>query len=319
MEDQKGAQRLSVSALKKWEQLGYGMFLHFGLSTFDGEEFSAGKHIELYCPENLNVDQWIATARDAGMKYAVLTAKHASGFCLWPSKYTKSTVAASPVKTDVVERFVEACAKYSIMPGLYYCSWDNFNRFGSVTWSDNQHPFTTREYMEFQTRQVTELLTQYGKIGEVWIDIPAVLPRFYREELYRDIARMQPEAVIMMNNGFGDGSQYPIDLAWPADIMAIERWLPNSQQGHVKWRDIVGTQYYFPAEVCDPIGKEWFFQEDDRPRSDAELLGMYLVSRSRGANLLLDVPPDRSGTIPRMHVEALMRLRRNIEKVGGFL
>jgi alpha-L-fucosidase len=98
--------------------------------------------------------------------------------------------------------------------------------------------------------------------------------------------------------------------------MAIERFLPNSATGHVKWRTVEGKRYYVPGEVCDPIGKEWFWVEGDRPRSDGELLGMYLIARTRGTNLLLDVPPDRSGVIPEMHRDALMRLQKNIARVG---
>jgi alpha-L-fucosidase len=150
----------------------------------------------------------------------------------------------------------------------------------------------------------------------MWIDIPAVLPRCYRQELYDHISRLQPEAVIMMNNGIGDGCLYPVSKAWPADIIAIERFLPNSHTGHAKWRDIDGKKYYMPGEVCDPIGKEWFFTENDQPRSDAELLGMYLVSVSRGANLLLDVGPDKHGLIPEKYAAALRRLRANLDKLG---
>jgi alpha-L-fucosidase len=255
------------------------------------------------------------------MKYAVLTAKHVAGHCLWPSKHTKYHVGNSGNKTDVVDAFVAACHNKGIMPGLYYCSWDNHHRFGSKTPSDpetikNESYYTTRNYQEFQTAQIVELLTQYGKIGEVWVDIPGVLPRGYREELYSQIATMQPDTVIMMNTGFGDGSNYPIAKAWPADLIAIERWLPNSHTGHVAWREIEGKKYYMPGEVCDPIGKEWFFVDGDLPRSDEELLGMYLTSRSRHTNLLLDVPPDKHGLIPKMHVNALMRLRKNLDKLG---
>jgi len=179
-----------------------------------------------------------------------------------------------------------------------------------------QLSFTTRAYMDFQTAQIVELLTQYGKVGEVWIDIPMVLPRFYRQELYNQIARLQPEAVIMMNNGISDGSTYPIDKAWPSDLIAIERFLPNSHTGHAKWREIEGKKYYMPGEVCDPIGREWFFTEADQPRSDEELLGMYLVSISRGANLLLDVGPDKHGLIPEKYIAPLQRLRANLDKLG---
>ena len=327
--NERGAQRLSLEQLQKWEALKYGMFIHFGMSTFDGDELSKGDlPSTAYAPDKLDVDQWVCVARDAGMKYAVLTTKHVAGHCLWPTKHNDYHVGTSGNKTDVVEAFVNACEKRGVLPGFYYCSWDNHNKFGSRTWTDTADEeralwpqqvilaFTTREYQDFQSAQIEELLTQYGKVGEVWIDIPMVLPRCYRQELYNQIATLQPEAVIMMNNGISDGSKYPIDKAWPADIIAIERFLPNSHTGHVKWRTIEGKKYYMPGEVCDPIGREWFFTEEDQPRSDEELLGMYLVSISRGTNLLLDVGPDKHGLIPQKYVGALQRLRANLDRLG---
>jgi alpha-L-fucosidase len=313
----KGNQRLSIEQLQKWESLKYGMFIHFGMSTFDLEELSKGdKPATYYNPDKLDVDQWVRVARDAGMKYAVLTTKHVAGHCLWPSAHTDYHVGNSGNTTDVLEAFVKACDKYEIMPGFYYCSWDNHHLKGSLTPTYTSWPqiFTTREYQDFQTAQIKEILSQYGKIGEVWIDIPSILPRCYRTELYADIVKLQPEALVMMNNGISDGSTYPVETAWPADLIAIERFLPNSHTGHVKWRKIDGKDYYMPGEVCDPIGKEWFYQEDDVPRSDAELLGMYLTSVSRGTNLLLDVGPDKHGLIPKKMIDALMRLRKNIDQ-----
>lgn len=329
MKNKISSNRLSMKQLQAWESLGYGMFIHFGMSTFSGCELPTGEEdLSLYNPIDLDVEQWIKTAKEAGMKYAVLTTKHVAGHALWASKYSDYTIANSPNKVDVLAEFVKQCRKYDIMAGFYYCSWDNHHKFGSLTPSDTYaidgfkpgiHSFVTREYMEFQTNQITEILTNYGEIGEIWIDIPAVLPRFYREELYHHITKLQPNIIIMMNNGFGDGSNYEYEKAWPSDLIAIERWLPNSQNGHVKNRNIEDVNYYIPAEVCDPIGKEWFFVEHDTPRSDTELLGMYLVSRSRGCNLLLDVPPNQAGVIPQIYVDALKRLRANIEKLGGFI
>lgn len=329
------AQRLSLAQLARWEQLKFGMFIHFGMSTFDGEELSKGDlPSTAYAPDQLDVDQWVSVARDAGMKYAVLTTKHVAGHCLWPTQHTDYHVGTSGTQTDVVEAFVNACEKRGVLPGFYYCSWDNHNRFGSLTRTDlaalqtpsngadspsanvSPSPYTTRAYQEFQSAQIQELLTQYGAIGEVWIDIPEVLPPCYRRELYDQIATLQPEAVIMMNNGISDGSDYPVDKAWPADLIAIERFLPNSHTGHVKWRQIEGKNYYLPGEVCDPIGKEWFYVEGDQPRSDAELLGMYLTTVSRGCNLLLDVGPNRHGLIPPASVAALNRLRANLDRLG---
>lgn len=315
--EQTGAQRLPLAKLRAWESLHYGMFIHFGMSTYDGEELSRGdKPSDFYAPDKLDVDQWISIARDAGMTYAVLTAKHVSGHCLWLSKHTDYHVGTSGNTTDVVEAFVTACDKHGIMPGLYYCSWDNHHTLGSITPSMTtwEEAFTSRAYQDFQSAQIEELLTQYGPIGEVWIDIPRLLPRGHRHDLYEQIASHQPDAVIMMNNGVGDGSKLAVDRAWPTDLVTIERFLPNSEGGHVKWRQIEGKDYYLPAEVCDPIGKEWFYKEGDQPRSDAELLGMYLVSVSRGANLLLDVGPDKHGLISPDYAAALMRLQKNIEQ-----
>jgi len=116
-----------------------------------------------------------------------------------------------------------------------------------------------------------------------------------------------------MNSGISDESKYNVAYSWPSDLIKIERFLPNSTTKHVKWRTIEGKKYYLPAEVCEPIGKEWFFKDNDVLRNDEELLGMYLVTRSRGANLLLDVPPDRNGLIPAATVKALMRLRKNLD------
>ena len=107
-----------MEALRRWESLGYGMFIHFGMSTFVGQELPDGTQPSaVYAPTNLDVDQWISVARDAGMKYAVLTAKHVSGHCLWPSANTDYHVGTSGNKTDVVDAFIKACETRGLMAG----------------------------------------------------------------------------------------------------------------------------------------------------------------------------------------------------------
>lgn len=333
-----GDQRLPIEKLKKWEGLGYGMFITFGMNTFEPEKhYSDGKGLaSTYAPDKLDVNQWVSVARDAGMKYAVLVAKHVAGHCLWPSKYTDYTVANSGERTDVVGKFVESCRKRGVLPSLYYCSWDDHNRFGSQTFADwNKAPkdkrapywracsfpkrqmdndllpaYTTSLYQNFQTAQITELLTEYGPVIETWVNVPQILGRGYRDFLYRHIVQLQPETVIMMNCGVGDGSKYRVDAAWPSDLIAVERTLPP-KSGHQKWRSIEGKEYYIPAELCDTIGKEWFYVDNDPPRPDEVLLQQYQECRRRGANYLLDVPPDRHGLIPDESIAALARLRKN--------
>ncbi|MGA2259046.1 MAG: alpha-L-fucosidase [Thermoguttaceae bacterium] len=321
-----GSQRLSLPQLRKWESLRYGMFIHFGMSTFVQKEIPDGTApLSMYAPDRLDVDQWVSVARDAGMKYIVLTAKHVAGHCLWPSKHTAYTVANSPNKTNVFEQFCKSCYKRGVLPAFYYCSWDNHHRFGSKTpsdggdWAEMNHipkserdlpAFTTSLYQNFQTAQITELLTEFGPIAETWIDIPGVLGRGYRTFLYERVAALQPETVVMMNSGIADGSSYNVDYAWPSDLIALERNVPPGS-GHEKWRQIEGKRYYMPGEVCDPIGKDWFWVKGDRPRSDSALATQFECCRSGGVNLLLDVPPDIHGVIPEESVAALMRLRKN--------
>jgi len=127
-----GSQRLPLEQLRKWESLQYGMFICYGLATFAQTEFPTGKEpATLYAPDRLDVDQWVSVARDAGMRYVVLTTKHVAGHCLWPSKYTGYTVANSTDKTNVVEKLCKVCEKRGVLPGLYYNSSDNHGRFGS--------------------------------------------------------------------------------------------------------------------------------------------------------------------------------------------
>ena len=256
--EKKGSQRLTVERLQKFEALGYGMFIHFGMSTFVAAELPSGNDLpSVYAPDKLDVDQWVSVARDAGMKYAVLTTKHVAGHCLWPSKHTDYTVTNSGNKTDVVKQFVDACGKRGVLPGFYYCSWDNHTRLGSSTPSDKREKleaYTTSLYQSYQTAQIEELLTQYGPIAETWIDIPGVLGRGYRTFLYRHVATLQPDTVIMMNSGISTGKEYRVDYAWPSDLIAIERNVPPGE-GHAKWRTIEGKEYYMPGEVCDPIDK----------------------------------------------------------------
>jgi alpha-L-fucosidase len=328
-----GSQRLSLEQLQKWESLQYGMFLHFGITTFlqDGNpDTYALKHdspATIYAPDRLNVDQWVSVARDAGMKYMVLTAKHVAGHCLWPSKHTHYTVANSANKTNVVEEFCKACDKRGVLFGLYYCSWDNHHRFGSRTRSDvngswdqtlgfpksqeNLPPFTTSLYQSFQTAQVTELLTQFGAIAEIWIDIPGELGRGYRTFLYQHIAALQPQTVIMMNSGLADATDYNVAYAWPSDLVAMERGMPAASGSNCpKWRQIEGRKYYMPLEVCDPIGNAWFWMPGDKPRPDEALLKQFSACRAARVNFLLNVPPDTHGLIPEESVAALMRLRK---------
>lgn len=311
----RGAQRLSVERLRQFEALGYGMFISYDIQAFykgriHGKVTDEMRRIPpaVYAPDKLDVEQWIAVARDAGMKYAVLTAKRHPGFCLWPSKQTDYTVAHSGNTTDIVERYVKACEKCGIVPGLYYPSVD-FHHLGGRPPQDDWK-YVTSVHQTFMTNQITELLTNYGPIGEVWIDIPHVLGRGYRTFLYEHMARLQPNAVILMNGGFHDGAKVPVDNVWPTDLISLEVTLPP-KTGYPKWKTVEGKEYYLPGEYCNSIMPQWWWVEGDKPKPDKVVLDQFLACRAGGVNVLLDAPPDNHGLIPQETVEALMRLRRN--------
>lgn len=321
--DQTGAQRFSIERLKKWEALEYGMFIHFGMSTFSGAELGSGKdECNLYQPNDLDVDQWVKVARDAGMKYAVLTTKHVSGHCLWPSKFTDYHVGNSENKTDVVGAYVNACHKYGILPGFYYCSWDNHHLFGSATPTNVawENKFSTTEYFQFQQNQIHELLTQYGPIEEIWIDIPGMLTHEGRRKQYAQIAELQPNALIMMNGGLDKKMEIDPNYSWPTDLVSMERSLPQSRTGYRPWYTMennLGEKalYYIPGEVCDTICYTWFCQKESKLRNVDELLGMRILSKVRSSNFLLNVPPDQSGKIPQATVDLLMLMEKKYRQV----
>ena len=151
------------SCQKLMRDRGYGMFIHFGMNTYNGLEWSEGKDpASLYNPTELDCEQWVKTARDAGFRYVLLVTKHHDGFCLWDSAVTDYDVASSGNTTDVVKGVSDACRKYGLEFGIYYSLWDRHEpSYKAADFSG---------YQKFMDDQLTELLTNYGDICEIWFD-----------------------------------------------------------------------------------------------------------------------------------------------------
>ena len=162
-----------------------------------------------------------------------------------------------------------------------------------------------------------ELFENYEGIKEFWLDIPRFIPRGVRERWYDKYTQKYPDIIYVSNNGFTDEMTINLNNTWPTDVITIESHLPRNLPGprFSNYYLIEGQQYYIPGEVCDIISNNWFYTEDDVVRSDKELLGMYLVSQAWGANLLLNVPPNKDGILEEKYVKALMNLRENIDLV----
>ncbi|WP_304388647.1 alpha-L-fucosidase [Mariniflexile sp. AS56] len=326
------SQRLSKEKLEEWQNLKYGMFIHYGMSTFLGEELPDGKApIDAYAPTDLDVSQWIQVAKDAGMNYAVLTAKHVAGHCLWPSKYTEYDVENNKDNTDVVGEFVKECRKQGIAPGIYYCAWDNHHDFFSLMPDKSENysgalitpsekdlhlsppPFTTSLYQNFMTAQIDELLENYGPLVQFWIDIPIILGNGYREYIYKHITDKYPDMLVIMNHGKKqkDGELVFLeDKAWPSDALTLERYYSDNPYNPI-WT-IKGKKTYFPAESNLPIGNEWFWEDDDEVKPMDDLVKIFNGNLDNKVNFLLNVPPDRSGQIPEKWIKPLIELKKRM-------
>lgn len=304
--------------IERWRAQKRGIFLHFGMSTFTGDEYGgipAG--VDRYAPANADPEQWVTVAKRAGFRYAVLTAKHCYGFCLWPSGQTDYSVKTAD-QPDVVRQFVDACRKQGVLPGLYYLlGWDVRHQPGR----------TPEEYERFCTAQIAELLSNYGPIFELWLDIPFDMGPDTDKALsriYRAAKKLQPDCMILLNHSFRDGSRIPVTpvsyaksfvagkqaALWPTDLVNGERTLPPPT-GHNPVIRYLGQDYHLPMEVCDSATQEgWFWLPEDSLRTPLDLFRLATESERRGANLLLNIGPDRSGRIPEPAVRRLIELKR---------
>ena len=283
-----------------WEM---GIFFHFGIRTFyEGHRDWDGKPMPLdgFRPAGLNCDDWIVSAKRAGMAYAVLVCKHHDGFANWPSAHSEFSVGQTPWKDgkgDVVGEFTGACRRHGIKIGLYYSPAE----WGNPTFEDE------REYDEHFVNQISELLTGYGDIDILWFDGCGSEGHTYDwPRIVREIRRLQPDILIF---NMGDP-----DFRWVGNEAGVAG-LPN-------WNTVMDSDRpaWLPAE-CDCMMRwhNWFFEEADvdTVKPVEELMGLYYLSVGRGANLLINIGPDRRGLLPDADRQALIGFGEEIRRRFG--
>jgi alpha-L-fucosidase len=309
-------------ALAEYEPLRFGVSYHFSMNTFTGDDYEPGKvPATTYNPTHLDVRQWIRVARDLGAKYAVLTAKHMSGFCLWDSKGYDYDVAASANKTDVVAAFVAACKEYGLRPGFYYCILDPHNG----TSSDGSGMVSDR-YFRLIRQHITELHTQYPNTFYQLFDITQLLTPDQRWELYHLVKKYSPDCIVVMNQDM-DHSRRNLGricapTSWPTDVINGEDTLPPPE-GHNPQVMYEGKGYYMPFETWLPTGPiyppmprvhTWFWHPWYKTQSAAVIAGAYRACMTHQANLLLNLAPDNTGSLPD---EAVKTLQEVAEQIRG--
>ncbi len=321
-----GPRPLPTPSQLAWQQDELAMFLHFGVNTFTDREWGDGTESpEIFAPTALDARQWARKARAAGFHTMVLTAKHHDGCCLWPTATTRHSVAASPFRNgggDVVREFVDACRAEQLKVGLYCSPWDR----NSPAYGDS-----ARYNLQYWA-QLTELLTRYGPVHEVWFDgANGEGPNGKRQvydwpATFALVRRLQPEAVIFSDAGpdirwignergsAGDPNWSTVDPdAVPFPGADGPNIIDSLQHGHPEgsvWR---------PGETDTSIRPGWFYHpaEDGRVRSVDELVDLYFTSVGRNSKLLLNVPPTRAGLLHTTDVAQLSEMRRRLDLLFG--
>lgn len=305
-----------------WQKMEYYMLIHFGPNTFTDQEWGTGKeNPSVFNPASIDCRQWAATAKAAGMKGIIITAKHHDGFCLWPSNFSKHTVRESLWKNgkgDVLRELAEACREYDLKFGIYLSAWDR-----------NHPAYGTAEYNQVFAGTLTEVLSNYGTVFEQWIngangEGPKGKLQLYDWKLFLKVVnRNQPAAIITSDIGPG--------ARWVGNVDGVAgdtNWSKLNTSGF-GWGDAdappadtlsrgnINGEVWIPSEANVSIRPGWFYSPstDDKLKSLNQLMNIYYTSIGRNSNLLLNVPPDRTGRISRNDSIRLMEFRKSLDQL----
>ena len=308
----------------EWQQMELTAFLHFGINTFTDREWGDGSEDPaLFNPTELDAEQWVRSLKEAGFRMVILTAKHHDGFCLWPTKTTKHSVASSPWKDgkgDVVKELRDACTKYDMKFGVYLSPWDrNAESYGD-----------SPRYNQFFIDQLTELLTNYGEVHEVWFDGanaegPNGKKQIYDwDAFYKTIQTLQPKAVmaIMGDDVRWVGNERGLgrETEWSATVLAPGIYTRSdsvntalgvgSTSADLGSREVLAKAnelFWYPSEVDVSIRPGWFYHDNqnNQVKSLKHLMDIYYQSVGYNSVLLLNIPPDRRGLIHENDVKRL--------------
>lgn len=321
--------------LKQYENPFY-CFFHFGMNTSTGREWgTSGETPQDFKIKSVNTDQWARVVKELGAGGIILTCKHHDGFCLWPSKYTDFSVKNTEFGGDIVKMLSDSCKKFGLKFGIYLSPWDM-----------HEKTYATPEYDDYFCNQLTELLTNYGEIFEVWFDGAkgaSAKPFEYDWQRYYDLIRLlQPKANIAIcgpdirwvGNEAGKSRKSEFSVV-PKYLADCEKTAKNSQQGVAdasrlkrvnssdedlgsrKLLESADEICWYPAEVDVSIRKGWFYNKKDNftVKSVSKLMKIYRESVGNNCFLLLNIPPSDKGVICRKDVRRLKKLSRAIKSI----
>jgi alpha-L-fucosidase len=327
---------LPTQSQVEWADSEIGVLIHYDMWVYKSD--NGLPSLSVFNPTGLNTDQWVKAAKDAGARYAVLTVKHAPGFCLWPTKvpgyeYHIGNTPYKGGKADIALEFVKSCRKFGIKPGFYYSLGSNHYLRGDKKPSDEE----LKRYNEVEYQQLTELWTSYGKLFEIWFDGGVIVDKKVEvvEKVSELLKKYQPDAIVFQGpvgadniirwSGNEDGT-----AAYPNWSRADEG---TSSDGMKSIPDMSGNpdgKYWIPAEADMPNRKNygwgWFpvenYDKIHPPFSPDELLAHYYTSAGHNANMLIGMAIDSTGSFPESDVRIFKEFgdklkQRESSKIGS--
>ena len=299
-----------------WHETEFYLFAHFGPNTFTNKEWGQGDEPEsIFNPTELDCRQWVRVAKAAGAKGIIITAKHHDGFCLWPSKFSTHTVRESKWKDgngDVLKELSQACREAGLKFGVYLSPWDR-----------NHPDYGTEKYNSVFIGMMKEIFQNYGPIWEMWWDGangegPNGKKQVYDWKKFEStVKQFSPKTVVFSDIG--------PDIRWVGNengIAGDPNWNFLDTDGFKRGEGAPPTdtlnhgnywgKKWIPAECDVSIRPGWFWHanEDDKVKTPQHLFNIYLKSVGRGANLLLNVPPDTRGLIGEKDEQALVGFKK---------
>ncbi len=327
---------LPSKAQLNWAGSEIGVLIHFDLQVFEPsynfrKDWNYHPDLSIFNPKELSTDQWIKAAKSAGATYAVLVAKHCSGFSLWPTKAHPYSVKNTPWRGgqgDIVKDFIASCKKYGIKPGIYASTTANgylkVDNPGKVVSGNAEEQ---KKYNKIVEMQLTGLWSQYGKLFEVWFDGGVLPPEKGGFDVLSMLRKYQPEA-IAFQGPFG----YENNIRWVGNengVAPCPCWSradsTTSASGVIEIKGLNGNPeglFWCPGEADFPLRKNssfeggWFWHkdQDDRLRSLDELMDRYVKSVGRNTNMLLGIVVDDRGLVPDADVNRLNEFGQLINK-----
>jgi alpha-L-fucosidase len=313
--------------LKWWRDARFGMFIHWGPVSLKGTEigWSRGNQVGVeeydslykkFNPEKFNAKDWVSIAKEAGMKYIVLTAKHHDGFCLWPSEYTDYDIANTPFKRDVIKELAEECAKQGIKFCTYYSILDwyhpDYNTAGTYGGAGfklgpNESPDMDR-YVAYMKGHLTELIQNYGPLGILWFDGEWEKPwtADYGDDIYQFVRSLQPS--IIVNNRVSKGRQGMAGTTAqtihnPGDYDTPEQTIGTFQNDR-------------PWETCMTICRQWAWKPNDQMKSLKQCIRTLVRVAGGDGNFLFNVGPMPDGRIEPRQVARLKEMGAWLKRYG---